>query len=248
MSPSETEGPSLLCHFHHSECLLINTGKQLLVQLYSLDHLQGRLHLHPSPSIQRQHKEQLATNSHCSFGDTHPWGNRLWVLTACGRVTPHTQCWVMGEHLPLLPVHNSTEMLFKWIWGFSHGPGLTSAETLFIKTTLSKTLAWHEKGQDSDIKHMKSVWKLPALVWPWNICQGGRGHTPGYSSGGLILLPSCCCPDQTTRELQQISVAIIFRKEKKKTNPNLHGTLNTAAQNCWALFETFVGLKQIKII
>lgn len=60
----------------------------------------------------------------------------------------------MGEHLPHLPVHNSTEMLFKQIWGFIHGPVLTFAEMLFIKTAISKTLAWHEKGQDSDVKHM----------------------------------------------------------------------------------------------
>lgn len=63
----------------------------------------------------------------------------------------------MGERLPLFPVHSSTEMLFKWIWGFIRGPVLTSTEMLFIKTTSSKTLAWHEKGQDSDVKHMRSV-------------------------------------------------------------------------------------------
>lgn len=59
--------------------------------------------------------------------------------------------------MPLLPVHNSMEMLFKWVWDFIHGPVLTSAEMIFIEITLSKTLAWHEKGQDSDVKHMRSV-------------------------------------------------------------------------------------------
>lgn len=180
---------------------------------------------------------------------------QVWVScspTACSRVKPHMLCWVTGEHLPSLSVLptvlyttpqkcflNGLEIPFTDLFCLLQRCCLPTDNLVWCKT-----LGWHEKDRDSNLRNAWG-WYKNCQFWsdPRTSAKGTHaGLQLQWVNSPLVAL----LPGQMTSEVQQTSAALIFRKLKKI--PDLHGAWNAAAKNRRALFETFLGLKQIKTI